>query len=418
MSRLQKTHSIVITSVQGKTVRALVAVFGNVDLQGDRVMPGAFTNSIAEWEASGDKLPFLWSHDWGDPFAHLGVVTSMWESPRGLEVEAEILDDNPFAKQVQKLLDQRRVVQFSFAYDTVRERMAEDGANELLELKLIECGPCLSGANPYTQLLSRKSVQQMLAAEQGGTWAGTTIPKAAVDELRSRVSGVVESFLDDIYETEAKHMTPQKTTDPTLDRLNAEIDALTTSSNPSRDADLLKRLDELTGDKVAAGGNVTPATASVLMNAANHLAQSAVRSQVAGLVDAEAALMSAAGDLRTMASGGEGDVAAIIASVQPLIAELRAVNPVAASGLERALVELAGGVNIEYVTNEDRIGGSLEVTEGVVSERDRYAPKSSAPLVDARFRPIGQPAAAVPVDSGETFRVPVVTTESYRTEDE
>jgi hypothetical protein len=220
----------------------------------------------------------------------------------------------------------------------------------------------------------------MLAREASNepTWAGTSVPQKAVDDLRAKVSGLVEGFLDEIYDTEVNikagrhnHAQPNRA-DPKIRRLNREIDSLTTGST---DADLIRQIDALT-DKAAAGGNVTPATMSVLTLAAARLGQSATRAQAAGLPDAEAALTRAAMDLRTIASGGEGDVEAIIASVRPLIQELRnAGDTVAASNLERDLVELSGGVLVE-IGNEDRIEGSVGVTEGVVSERDRYEPKN------------------------------------------
>jgi hypothetical protein len=53
---------------------ALVAVFGNVDKGGDRIMPGAFTKTLAAWRASGDPVPVIWSHDWNTPDAHIGVA--------------------------------------------------------------------------------------------------------------------------------------------------------------------------------------------------------------------------------------------------------------------------------------------------------------------------------------------------------
>jgi HK97 family phage prohead protease len=132
--------------------------------------PGAFLNSLAEWRRSGDPIPVIWAHTWDDPMANIGVVKSARETDRGLEVEVEITDETPFAAQVKRLLEQRRVTEWSFAYDVVTERTGADGANELLELDLIELGPCLRGANPETGTLSHelmgvKSVQAMLARE-------------------------------------------------------------------------------------------------------------------------------------------------------------------------------------------------------------------------------------------------------------
>jgi hypothetical protein len=150
-------------SMRGKTVTALVSVFNNVDLQGDRVMPHAFKRSLDRWLASGDPIPVIWSHDWANPMAHIGVVTNAREGDDGLFVEYELdVDSNPFAAQVQRLLSERRVKEHSFAYDVIREKVASDGANELLELELIEVGPTLKGANPATELLGVKAVQAMI----------------------------------------------------------------------------------------------------------------------------------------------------------------------------------------------------------------------------------------------------------------
>jgi HK97 family phage prohead protease len=425
MSRIHKVHSSTITSVKGKSVRALVSVYGNVDYQGDRVMPGAFTRTIAKWEASGDPVPVIFSHLWSDPFCFLGEVRTFRDTPQGLVVECDLDKDTEFSRQVLKLIETRRMTKWSFAYDVSEERVGADGANELLELDIIEVGPCLSGANPLTDTLSRKAVQAMLAREASGTWAGTTIPRKAVDDLRDKVSGVVESFLDDVYDRYAvPDAAPDERTmvlgtrsiDPEIERLNARINAIADGNTPTSDADLLRRVHEMSGK-----GVISTDYSGVLTRASALLAQSAIRAQMAGLVDAEAALMRASLTLRTIASGGEGSVEEVIAACRPLIAELRAVNPVAGDGLERTLAELAGGVGVAYVENSDRVEGSVNVTENVTDDRDRFAPKSVIDgRVDARFRPLNEPVAAVPVESGEVYRFPVVTTdpESYRVQKE
>ncbi len=136
---------------------ALVSVFNNVDLMGDRVMPGAFTNSLAKYEESGDPIPVYWSHDWGRPQSNLGAVTSAHESEKGLVVNAKLdIADNPDAAYVFKLLQQRRVKEFSFAYRINGERKGKDGANELTDLDILEVGPTFKGANPETELLATK----------------------------------------------------------------------------------------------------------------------------------------------------------------------------------------------------------------------------------------------------------------------
>lgn len=147
---------------------ALVSVFGNVDLVGDRVMPGAFGKSLARWKTSGDPIPVIWSHSWDDPFAHIGYVTSAVETAAGLQITGKNDVAKPFAAQVHDLLTARRVKGMSFAYDVISEKTGKDGANELDELDLIEVGPTLKGANPDAQLVSAKALLEEAAEKAKG----------------------------------------------------------------------------------------------------------------------------------------------------------------------------------------------------------------------------------------------------------
>jgi HK97 family phage prohead protease len=165
---------------------ALVAVFGNEDLGGDVVVPGAFKDSLADWAASGNQIPIIWSHQWSDPFAHIGWCMSAAETPEGLLVTAQLDLANPTGAQVFKLLQQRRVKEFSFGYDVVEGGfVTTDGSEafELRKLNLIEAGPTLKGMNPETQLLGTKAddeirriVREELAAADSGDDPSDTPP--------------------------------------------------------------------------------------------------------------------------------------------------------------------------------------------------------------------------------------------------
>ncbi|WP_052062109.1 HK97 family phage prohead protease [Rhodococcoides fascians] len=192
-------------------VRMLVSVFGNVDSYGDVVMPGAFAKSLADWAAKGDPIPFIWSHQWGDPFSHIGAVDSASEveatatSPAGLEVVAtlDVEGDDPEnskARKVYQLLKGRRVTQASFAYDTLDaemvEREAEDGGKyyvyELRELAILEVGPTLLGANRDTELLEAKSREVLAAAAKAGRVLSTK-NYAALQEAHAAIGDVLAS---------------------------------------------------------------------------------------------------------------------------------------------------------------------------------------------------------------------------------
>lgn len=147
---------------QGTAV-ALVSVFGNVDLGGDRVMPGAFDNTIKAWRDKGDPIPVVWSHNWDDPAAFVGEAdpNAVEATDAGLVVPMKFDMDRPFAEQVHHLLKSRRVTQFSFGYFAKDYTTVEDPqygeVRELKEIELFEVGPTLLGMNPATELLEAAS---------------------------------------------------------------------------------------------------------------------------------------------------------------------------------------------------------------------------------------------------------------------
>lgn len=180
-------------------VEQIVSVFGNVDAYGDVVVPGAFTNSLATWTASGDPIPAIWAHEWRNPFMHIGAVLEAKETEKGLYVKYQVDLDNPTGAQVYRLLKGRRVTQASFAFDIVdagwetytdAETGKEYDVYELRQLDIFEVGPCLIGANRETELLSAKVAELAAAA------AKSDLPP----ELLARVAAA-RDVLDGITKT-------------------------------------------------------------------------------------------------------------------------------------------------------------------------------------------------------------------------
>jgi uncharacterized protein len=173
---------------------ALVSVFGNVDLQGDRVMPGAFSKSLKRWRESGDPVPVVFSHEWNDAWAHIGSADpeNIKETSDGLLVRGTLdIDSNPLAAQVFRLMKRRTMKEFSFSYEIKKEKLASDSANNLVELDLIEVGPTLKGANPETELVSIKAALDA-AIEADGEKAGRTISKANENKIRGAITTLEE----------------------------------------------------------------------------------------------------------------------------------------------------------------------------------------------------------------------------------
>ncbi len=147
---------------------ALASVFGNEDLQGDRVMPGAFKATIKRMKAAGSVLPIVSSHVHDDPRFTIGVASAddLTETDKGLQVKGQLDLENPIAAQVHRLFKSGAWTGWSFGYSVLDQAEGKDGVNELRELDLIEAGPCLKGANPEAQLLEAKSALAAVEEEE------------------------------------------------------------------------------------------------------------------------------------------------------------------------------------------------------------------------------------------------------------
>lgn len=140
---------------------ALASVFGNVDSYGDRMVKGAFADTLEEWSSGDAVLSAIWSHNWSDPFANIGEVKWAKETDAGLLYKAALdVNDSEFAAQVYRLMKARRITQQSFGYDVLdAQEVIEDGKSifEIKKVHLFEVGPCLVGVNQATTLLDIKS---------------------------------------------------------------------------------------------------------------------------------------------------------------------------------------------------------------------------------------------------------------------
>jgi HK97 family phage prohead protease len=157
---LRKTYDIEVKADgEAGEFTALASVFGNVDSVGDRVIPGAFTETLRKLRESGDPLPIVLSHQWDDPFKHIGVAypENVKQTKRGLLVKGKLDMDNDVARQVYRLMKRRSLKAFSFGYTVDEQRPGPDGVNELVKVDLFEVGPTLVGANRSAELQAVKS---------------------------------------------------------------------------------------------------------------------------------------------------------------------------------------------------------------------------------------------------------------------
>jgi len=105
-------------------VSGYFAVFGNKDLDGDVIEPGAFTKTIQERGPAGKQLiKYLLDHDKNKVVAK---ITNLHEDQKGLRYEAKI-GSHAAGQDFQKMIESELINQHSFGFRTIKE-MYDDQA--------------------------------------------------------------------------------------------------------------------------------------------------------------------------------------------------------------------------------------------------------------------------------------------------
>ena len=145
------------------TFTALVAVFGNVDSDGEVTDKGAFTEALAE----RPTVPIMWSHGYGTSDI-VGYSTKAEETDEGLLLEWKALDTE-IGRSVAELLEVGAITDFSYSAiveDYTVEKSDDGEIRHLTKLDLWEAGPCLRGANPLAKLKSQDAPETDDAAQR------------------------------------------------------------------------------------------------------------------------------------------------------------------------------------------------------------------------------------------------------------
>jgi HK97 family phage prohead protease len=135
------------------------SVFGNVDSVGDKIIKGAFAESLKDFGDGGAGIPCYWCHETSDPEMNLGSTLEATEDEHGLFVKVQLDLDNPKAAYAYKLLKEQRVRQMSFAYQ-VTDGASKEGCFEITGCKIFEVSIVPVGANQATSIESVKALQE------------------------------------------------------------------------------------------------------------------------------------------------------------------------------------------------------------------------------------------------------------------
>jgi hypothetical protein len=145
----RRDYSLKIKALSdGGTFQGLAAVYGNTDLGGDVVEPGAFAKSIA----SGKPFPLLWQHNPDDPIGTVKVANTR----EGLLVDGTLMMSDPTAQKAYTFMKAGVVKGLSIGYDTIQENYDDAGVRHLTELKLWEVSCVTFPMNESAQVFTVK----------------------------------------------------------------------------------------------------------------------------------------------------------------------------------------------------------------------------------------------------------------------
>lgn len=134
------------------------AVFGNEDLAGDVIEPGAFKKTLQE----NARIPILWQHDAREP---IGVTLEAAEDKRGLLVKGKLVLESVRGREAYALLKAGAIKGLSIGFDTVKWAM-DKTIRRLQEIRLWEWSLVTFPANPLAEVTAVKADEQKTPEEQ------------------------------------------------------------------------------------------------------------------------------------------------------------------------------------------------------------------------------------------------------------
>jgi HK97 family phage prohead protease len=182
------------------TFEGLAAVYGNEDLGGDIIEPGAFTKTIKD---KNGVVPILWQHDSREPIGR----GDLKDTKEGLAITGKLVLESDVATKAYALMKADVLQGLSIGYDTVvSEYDRENDIRRLKELKLWEVSVVTFPMNPKATISAVKAaemadtldeVTRAIAGFARDTKAGRTLSAATIEKLRS-VHAAMQSGLSDL----------------------------------------------------------------------------------------------------------------------------------------------------------------------------------------------------------------------------
>jgi HK97 family phage prohead protease len=133
-------------------IKGYGSVFDNIDSDNDRIIKGAFTNSIKQHNQN-NKIKLLWQHHIHEP---IGTITHLSEDDHGLYIEAKLLLGIARANEAYKLVKSGAIKGLSIGF-RVEESFYENDQRVITEVDLWEVSLVTFPANELALVTSTKN---------------------------------------------------------------------------------------------------------------------------------------------------------------------------------------------------------------------------------------------------------------------
>lgn len=161
---------------QAGTFTGYAAVFGNVDLGGDVLEPGALTKTVSE----RPKVPILWQHDPKEPIG----VGELQVDGHGLKVNGKLTMSVRRAQEARALMQDGALGGLSIGYQAVKKSY-QGGVRLLKEIAVREFSPVTF---PMNELATFAGVKSLIDGLRDGSASKADV-EAAIEALQSLLAG-------------------------------------------------------------------------------------------------------------------------------------------------------------------------------------------------------------------------------------
>lgn len=180
------------------TIKGYASTFGNVDRGGDRVMRGAFKNSIEQLKQRDRPIRMLWHHNMDQL---IGGFREFSEDEKGLYVEGDINLDVQKGKEAFSLAKQGVLTDMSIGY-LIRESESVNNVLELKEVDLLEISLVSEPMNQQANITEVKNFNVVKNASAMGDISKYLKSLGLTDSQEKVLISKVKEFSRDVKEKE------------------------------------------------------------------------------------------------------------------------------------------------------------------------------------------------------------------------